>query len=224
MKREKVGLRILVIVTAVFLVLLAADRLWAGEEKGDGPTSGFYVSFTPSIVFPFSVETTSPGLTPAETRAKWGAGIGGSLGYRYSDFRVEGEIQYGRNEVKDIRFVGGGGDMSGYYDLWGATINFFYDIPTGVRFRPYVGAGLGAALFEAHDITLDGFPPTRGSNKLFTYRLMAGVSYALANSWRLLFGYRFMGIRGPDFETGGIPLYGGPLQMHAIQAGVQFYF
>src|SRR5512145_2728280 len=116
MKREKRGLRILVIMIAGFLVLLAADGPWAAEEKGDAPPSGFYLSCSPSIVFPFSVETTSPGLTPAETRTKWGAGIGGSLGYRYSDFRVEGEILYGRNDVKDIRFVGGGGDMSGYYD------------------------------------------------------------------------------------------------------------
>ncbi|MDP2853123.1 MAG: outer membrane beta-barrel protein [Smithellaceae bacterium] len=217
-------MKIFVVVMSGLLVLLTAGVLWAGQEKGDAPPTGFYLSFTPSAVYPFSVETTSPGLTPAETRSKWGVGIGGALGYRYSDFRVEAEVMYGRNDVKDIRFVGGGGDMSGYYDLWGATMNLFYDIPTGIRFRPYVGAGLGVILFEAHDITLAGFPPTNGSNKLFTYKLMAGVSYALSDAWRLLLGYRFMGMSGPDFETGGVPLHGDPIQTHAVQAGVQFYF
>jgi len=114
--------------------------------------------------------------------------------------------------------------MSGYYDLWGATMNFFYDIPTGFRFRPYVGAGLGIVHFEAHDITLAGFPPTNGRNELLTYKLMAGVSCALSDTWRLLLGYRFMGMSNPDFETGGIPLHGAPINTHAVQAGVQFYF
>ncbi|PKN18963.1 MAG: hypothetical protein CVU71_09245 [Deltaproteobacteria bacterium HGW-Deltaproteobacteria-6] len=206
------------------LILLTAGELWAGQKKGDVPSTGFYLSIIPTAQFPFSVETTSPGLSPAETRTKWGVGIGGSLGYRYSDFRVEGEVMYGRNDVKDIRFAGGGGDLSGYYDLWGATMNLFYDIPVGFRFRPYVGAGLGVVFFEAHDITLAGFPPTTGRNKLFTYKLMAGVSCSLSDAWRLLLGYRFMGMNGPDFETGGVPLQGDPVQTHAVQAGVQFYF
>jgi len=207
-----------------FLILLTAGVLWAGQEKGDVLPNGFYLSIAPSASFPFSVETTSPGLSPAETRTQWGVGMGGGLGYRYSDFRVEGEVMYGRNDVKDIRFVGGGGDMSGYYDLWGATMNLFYDLPVGSRFRPYVGAGLGVVFFEAHDITLAGFPPTHGSSKLFACKLMAGVSYTLSDAWRLLLGYRFMAMNGPDFETGGLPLHGDPVQTHAVQAGVQFYF
>ena len=88
------------------LIFLTAGVLWAGQKKGDVPLSGFYLSITPSAVCPFSVETTSPGLSPAETRTKWGVGMGGGLGYRYSDFRVEGEVMYGRNDVKDIRFAG----------------------------------------------------------------------------------------------------------------------
>ena len=217
-------MKIFVSVISALLVLWLAGTVWAGQGKDGASQSGFYVSLAPAIVLPFSVETTSPGLTPAETKTKWGVGIGGGLGYRFRDFRVEGEVTYGRSDVKDIRFVGGGGDMTGYYDLWGATINFFYDIPTGIRLRPYAGAGLGAIRFEAHDITLAGFPPTNGRNTLFAYRFMAGMSYALSDAWRLLLGYRFMGMSAPDFETGGVPLYGESLQTHALQAGVQFFF
>jgi len=217
-------LKVFLPLVSALLVLLTAGVLRADEGNGGVSQTGFYLSLTPSFIFPFSVNTTSPGLTPAETRARWGVGIGGGLGYRLHDFRVEGEVLYGRSDVKDIRFTGGGGDMTGYYDWWGATINFFYDIPTGIRFRPYVGAGLGAVLFTAHDITLVGFPPTNGKSTLFTYQLMAGVSYAVSDAWKLLLGYRFLGMSGPDFETGGIPLYGDPVRMHALQAGVQFYF
>ncbi len=131
---------------------------------------------------------------------------------------------YGRSNADQVSFAGGGGDLSGSFDMWGAAVNFFYDIPTGGPFRPYVGAGLGALRFEANDITLADFPPTCGSNTLFAYKLMAGVSYALADTWRLLLGYRFMGMGGQDYETGGIPLHGDPIQTHAVQVGVQFYF
>jgi OmpA-OmpF porin, OOP family len=220
----KRALRIFAAVASGLIFLLTAGVLWAAPGKGGAPQTGVYLFLTPTVVFPFDVDTTSPKLSPATTRTRWGVGISGGLGYRYGDFRVEGEIMYDRNDVKDIRFSGGGGNMSGYYDLWGATVNLFYDVPTGVRIRPYVGAGLGGALFTAHDITLAGFPPTQGSNRLFTYKLMAGVSYALRDSWRLLLGYRFMGLNGQDYETGGTPLHGDPIRTHAVQVGVQFHF
>jgi len=206
------------------MFLWMAGVLWADQGKGGAPQTGLYLSFTPFAMFPFTVDTSSPSLSPGQIKTQTGIGIGGGLGYRYGDFRVEGEVMYGRNDADHIRFSGGGGDLAGYFDMWGATINFFYDIPTGVRFRPYVGAGLGGVRFEAHDVTLAGFPPTHGSNTLFTYRLMAGVSYVLTDGWRLLLGYRFTGIGGQDYETGGLPLHGDSLRTHAVQMGVQYDF
>jgi opacity protein-like surface antigen len=218
-------LKIFAAVTSGIFFLSVAGILWAGDGQGTVPQTGFYLSLTPSAVCPFSVETTSPTLSPAKTDATWGVGISGGLGYRYNDFRVEGEVMYGRSDVDRISFAGGGGDLTGYYDMWGATINFFYDIPTGTKVRPYVGAGLGGTRFKANDITLaGGFPPTRGSNTLFTYKLMAGVSYAFTDAWRILLGYRFMGMGEQDYETGGVPLHGDSIHTHAIQVGVQFFF
>lgn len=217
-------MKIISAIMSALCILLMATGLWADPGKGDTPQRGFYLSLTPSAVFSFTVETHSPALSPAKTDARGGGDIAGALGYRYGNFRVEGEILYGRNNVERIRFSGGGGEMSGYYDLWGATVNFFYDIPTGARFRPYLGAGMGGVLFEAHDITLPGFPPTNGRNRLFAYKLMAGVSGALSDRWRLLLGYRLLGLGGQDYETGGIPLHGDPIRTHALQAGVQYHF
>lgn len=217
-------MKILAVVTSGLFFLLAAGVSWADQEKEGAPQKGFYLSFTPSAVHPFSVETTSPNLSPAKIKTQWGVNIDGGLGYRFGDFRVEGEVMYGRSGADHISFSGGGGDLSGYFDLWGATINFYYDLPTGTGFRPYVGAGLGGILLEAHNITLAGFPPTHGSNRLLAYKLMAGISYALTDVWRLFLGYRFTRMGGQDYETGGIPLHGDPIQTHAVQAGMQFYF
>lgn len=169
-------MKIFTVVTSTVFFLFMAGVLWADEGQGTIPQTGFYLSFSPSAVCPFSVDTTSQSLSPGTTKTKWGYGIGGGLGYRYGDFRVEGEVIYGRSDADRVSFSGGGGDVTGYYDMWGALVSFFYDIPTGTKFRPYVGAGLGGIRFKAHDITLAGFPPTYGNNTLFTYKLMAGVS------------------------------------------------
>lgn len=217
-------MKILAGVTSVVLLLFMAGVLWADEGSDIKQKDGFYVSLSPSLVFPFSVDTSSPVLSPGTTRTETGWGIAGGLGYRFGDFRVEGEFLYGRSDADNVTFSGGGGDVSGYYDMWGGTANFFYDIPTGTKFTPYVGAGLGAIRFTANDITLPGFPPTHGGNTLFTYKLMAGVSYALTDAWRVLLGYRFMGMGEQDYETGGIPLRGDAIQTHAVQVGIQFYF
>ena len=218
------ALRIVAIVTSVLLFLFMTGVSRAEEETGGTPWKGFYLFLNPMAVWPFSVDTTSPSLSPGNIKTRWGSGLGAGLGHRYGDFRVEAEIMYGRNDADRISFSGGGGDLSGYFDMWGGTVNFFYDIPTSVRLRPYVGAGLGAVRLEAHDVTLAAFPPTRGSNTLFAYKLMAGVSYALTDAWRLLLGYSFTGMGGQDYETGGVPLRGASLQIHAVQAGMQFYF
>jgi opacity protein-like surface antigen len=223
-KREERALKVFMVVASGFLFLFTTGVLWADQEKEGMPQAGLYLSLAPSALGSFTVETTSPLLSPGKISAKRGEGISAGLGYRYGDFRVEGEIMYGRNNADHVSFSGGGGDLSGYFDMWGATANLFYDIPTGVRFRPYVGAGLGGVILEAHDVALAGFPPTRGRNTLFTYQLMAGVSYALTDAWHLLLEYRFSGMGGQDYETGGVPLHGDPIQIHAVQTGVRFYF
>jgi opacity protein-like surface antigen len=217
-------LKIFMAATSGLLFLLSTGVLCADQGQEGKPQAGLYLSLTPSAMGSFTVDTTSPLLSPGKISPKWGEGIGAGLGYRYADFRIEGEIMYGRNDADRVSFSGGGGDLSGYFDMWGATANLYYDIPTGVRFRPYVGAGLGGVILEAHDVALAGFSPTRGKNTLFTYRLMAGVSYGLTDAWRLILGYRLLGMGGQDYETGGVPLNGDPILIHAVQAGVQFYF
>lgn len=210
-------------ISGMFLLLMAAP-LWGGEGSSPDRQTSPYLSLGSSVVFPFSVDTTSPVLSPAQTRTQTGWDINGGIGYRFGDFRVAAEILYGRNDADHISFSGGGGDVSGHYEIWSATANLFYDIPTGMKLRPYVGAGLGGAHFAAKDITLFGFPPAHGDNTLFTYRLMAGLSYALTDSRRVFIGYRFTDMGKQDYETGGVPLRGDAIRSHAVQVGLQFYF
>lgn len=206
----------------VFAVLhLGGTAVSSAQGRQDGPApTGYHFSFGASLVSPFSVNTTSPSLSPATTRTQPGYDIGAGLGYRFHALRIEGRILYGRFEADSIRFAEGGGALSGYFDLHGATIELLYDLPVGGRLRPYLGAGLGGVRFGAQEVMLAGFPPTTGDNTLLAQQLMAGVSFG-TDALRLLLGYRYMGMGAQEYETGGIPLRGEPLRTHAIQLRTQ---
>ncbi|MGI9182011.1 MAG: outer membrane protein [Longimicrobiaceae bacterium] len=209
----------------VFAVLhLGGTAVSSAQEWQDGPApTGYHLSFRASGVSPFSVNTTSATLSPATIRTRPGYDIGVGMGHRFHALRIEGRIMYGRFEADSIRFADGGGALSGYFDLRGATIELLYDLPVGGRLRHYVGAGLAAVGFRARDVALASFPPTIGDNTLLAQQFTAGVSYG-TDAWRLLLGYRYLGTGAQDYETGGIPLRGEPLRTHAIQVGTQFSF
>ncbi|CAN5741348.1 hypothetical protein BH23GEM7_BH23GEM7_24740 [soil metagenome] len=214
---------------ALALVVIAVLHLGgtavsSAQEWQEGPApTGYHLSFRASGVSPFSVNTTSRTLSPATIRTRPGYDIGAGMGYRFHALRIEGRIMYGRFEADSIRFAEGGGALSGYFDLRGAALELLYDLPVGGRLRLYVGAGLGGVGFRARDVTLAGFPPTTGDNTLLTHHLVAGVAYE-TDAWRLLLGYRYLGIGAQDYETGGTPLRGEPLRTHAIQLGTHFSF
>ena len=207
------------------LVILALATLsWAGQTAKDPAPSRTYFSITPALICPFSVKTTSPILSPAKTRTQWGKGISGAMGYRINHLRMEGELLYAQSNADDIRFATGGGDLSGYYKMWGGSINAYYDIPTTHKLCPYIGAGLGVTRFSAQEIALGTFPPTTGATTVLTYRIMAGVTYPLTRTLTIQAGYRLTGMGHQDYITGGTPLTGASLKIHAILVGVQYHF
>ena len=223
MRFQGPGCRIAGGVGVVLLFLGGTALCRAGEPVPEPGTDGYYVSIGSSSVAAFSLKTTSPALSPATIRTRTGYDLGAGLGYRSGNIRVEGRILYGRFDADRISFAEGGGALSGYFDLLGATVDVLHELPMGTRLRPYVGAGLGAVRFRARSVTLAGFPPTVGENNLLSYQLMGGLAYT-GPSWRVTVGYRYMGIGAQDYETGGVPLRGKSLGTNAVQLGAQFAF
>lgn len=207
-----------------FLFFALTCTTFADDRNAIESSRDTYLLIMPSFVSPFTVKTTSPGMSPGETDSEPGIGISGGIGYHYNNLRFEGEISFTRNNADKVTFTGGGGDLSGYYETWGATVNVYYDFPLNTILKPYAGAGLGGTRFSAKDITLSGFPPTNGKSNVFTYRLMTGFSVALKDSWRFVMGYAFTGMGSQDYETGGVPLHGDSIETHSVQAGLHYYF
>ena len=79
--------------------------------------------------------------------------------------------------------------------------NAFYDLHTGSRFTPYIGAGIGEGHLQ--------FPKNKGltntsdSDNVLAYQGMVGVSYtpeSMPNT-DLALGYRYLGFGKPSFNT-----------------------
>ncbi len=66
-------------------------------------------------------------------------------------------------------------------------LNAYYDIDTGTKFTPYVGAGLGMAHLKLKSD--DGF---KKSSNEFAWQLGAGVSYAATDNVSVDLGYRYV--------------------------------
>ena len=65
-------------------------------------------------------------------------------------------------------------------------LNAYYDIETGTKFTPYVGAGLGMARLK-----LKGADVSESSNE-FVWQLGLGVSYAATDNVSVDLGYRYV--------------------------------
>ena len=82
-------------------------------------------------------------------------------------------------------------------------LNAYYDIDTGTKFTPYVGAGIGMAHLKAKVDFMDGDVPGK-SKTTFAWQAGAGVSYAMTDNLALDLGYRYndYGDVTPEIEEG----------------------
>jgi opacity protein-like surface antigen len=125
-----------------------------------------------------------------------------------SNVRAEGELLYSEADRKDV--------STGKIKTFGGLVNGYYDIDTGTKFRPYVGAGIGVA-----QVKLDGGPATHGDDTGFAYQLKTGVSYAINDRLSAQVGYRYLGVN--DVNIGqGVGRVDGDYHDHAVTAGLTY--
>ena len=119
------------------------------------------------------------------------AAIGAAQELKYGKLR--GELEFGTSESSKehnnfpfkIR-----NDYVHDFDIktsfYSAMLNLYYDIDTGTKFTPYVGAGLGLS----HQKVTAG-NAKKSSNEL-AWQVGGGVSYAAAENVSVDFGYRYI--------------------------------
>lgn len=217
------------VAASVFLLgLTGACSVWAQENQG------FYVS-----AFGGVQEREKSGES-AQTYTKFDNGWHFSLagGYRYDNFRVEGEYNGFENDNRTVASeptgpLPGSGSVSGKSYM----LNAYYDIPLeNSPLRPYVGLGVGVYETKLRSLTNEGLanvPPEFGgpfifngtSDRPFAYQIKLGASYRVNPNLDLAFGYRYFRGDALLFEGTQIgDLTPSGAKLHVLEAGLRYSF
>ena len=110
----------------------------------------------------------------------WGAGFA----YGVKTGPVRTELEFNLHQDAKSRIAADDIDVKMKNDS--VMLNAYYDINTGTKFTPYVGAGLG---FSHQKVKADDI---KKSSNEFAWQLGAGVSYAATDNISVDFGYRYV--------------------------------
>jgi outer membrane protein OmpA-like peptidoglycan-associated protein len=190
--------------------------LGIGAAHADS-TKGWYVGALGGLNITEDSDITTdafPGLTPElTTNLGWGAGLLG--GYDFGPFRIQADVVYRRNGLDKLKFAGAEADLDGHVSSWAPMVSALYDIPTGTRFTPYIGAGVGAAHVKFDSDTIGGST----SKWKFAYQAIGGVNYDLNTNWALGVEYRYFAT--PSIRDNGVE---ADYHNHSVFLGVTYKF
>jgi opacity protein-like surface antigen len=204
------------------------------KERGTF-TSTVPATVAPNPVYPAIASGTELGL---ETQFKTGFDVSGHFGYRLDNgLRLEVQVAYSRNEVKNHRNLTVGGTSIDAIDASvltrgrsaGATVgtviatpgvgkvsnlaalaNVYYDFNREGTLQPYIGGGVG---IERVDVNYapSGIQVAQGKKTVFAYQAIAGLTYKISPGVELFTQYAY---RGADRAR-------VPLQLVPASFGVQ---
>ena len=207
-----------------FLVMLLSPAL---VIAADGPYISGHIgaSWLSNADFDGGV----PGIRfSSEVEFDTGIHLGAAFGYDFGAFRVEGEFGYQSHEFKETTDFELNGiprsdvDADGDYDAFIFLINGFYDIDTGTKLTPYLGAGIGFAVLDINDLFIGDadIRIVRGDNDdaVFAYQLAGGIAYEITAQIVADLSYRYVATSDPDFA--GLEDYNS----HNLMAAVRFFF
>lgn len=119
--------------------------------------------------------------------SKVGFFTAGAVGYRYDNFRFEGEIGFRRNKLR-LGFEKYGELIicPSRTDTFTIMAHAFYDIPINFCIRPYFGCGIGHAIHTARAKGIEG----KGMVTGFAWDVIMGVTYQVTDRINLDLQFR----------------------------------
>ncbi|CAG0988003.1 outer membrane protein [Geobacter sp.] len=222
------------------LIALAAVAIWgipSMSQAAPARPGGYFSGFL-GVNFPRDADVSSTDFVINEEfddRVEFDPGIaaGGTAGYDYGLFRLEGEISYRHGEIGAItdtlnneRFRSVDGDVG----TLAFMANAFFDLHNDTPITPYVGGGIGFAVLNLNDTTGINSGGDRvilydeGDDTVFAYQVGAGVEIALNPILSLDLGYRYFGTSEATFDEGPVTSTRMKLESHNALMGFRVKF
>ena len=199
---------------AAFLVFICIAQLGSSAFAQNTNQGGYISGHIGGNSRP-DAQTTIFGFGPGDLTFDPGFVLGGAIGYDFgNNVRLEGEIAYRSNDVDGV--VGGSWNFSGLSFMG----NGYYDINLNSPLKPYLGGGVGFALFRSE---IEVFGATSGDDDtLLAYQLMAGLGYDINPKATITLGYRYFATaEDPTFSVQG---FESEYSSHEFLLGARFRF
>ena len=210
---------IMVILTVAFLVssnAYATHRSWNRSTVTQDP--GYYMGLSGglNILGNSSLDST----VSLDINYDSGFAVGGIFGYDFGALRLDGEITYRDNGISLIGLPAEGNTSALSY-----MINGYFDIPTNMLIKPYLGGGIGYATVSVNDANIPGVTTVADdSASVLAYQLSAGIGIEVSHTTTLSLGYRYFLTEDPGMADTSGAAFTTEYQSHEFNIGVRFLF
>jgi OOP family OmpA-OmpF porin len=173
---------------------------------------GFYADVHGGATIPWNeTARVSSNIAPASVKAHTNYSVGwlagASAGYQWEHgwargFASEFEFTFRENHIDRIATsapITLGGDLHSYAMM----LNGYYRFLNSTPFTPYIGGGLGEASIALNNARFAGAPnlgPFSGTDAVFAYQGIAGVSFPICPHLSMAAEYRYFATLRPGFE------------------------
>lgn len=188
---------------ATKMTLVILSSLVVADALADDDT--YYATGNIGIGFLGSEDLTySDSVLTATSEADFDASFagGGTFGYYLTDnWRLEGEVMYRRNDLKDITLGGVGTSTGGDFASLSFGVSALYEFqPTdNPRLKTYVGAGLAFVQEIDIDFEIDSAETSFETDET-GLQLQAGARYDLNDRLFLDMTARYLAVSGAKLE------------------------
>jgi opacity protein-like surface antigen len=182
--------------------------------------NGPYIGGTVSYAVLSNSDVTDPAV-PGQTDIldyNQGASAALNAGFRFGQFRLEGELGYQRNGIDSFS----GTNATGELTQSTALLNAYFDMPVESKnVTPYVGIGGGSSNVKLGDFNVEGSgqPNTSSSDRVNVFHLSLGVLIPASDDLNVDLRYRYQDASDPDFDGTKFTLSG-----YQLSLGLQYNF
>ena len=206
-----------------FVALMALLAMpGAAEAAGGGSKNGVYIRAFGGIASQEESRVNGTNVGDGNLEIDLAAGLGGAIGYRWSNLRLEGFGAWRHHDVDVFEAL----QLVTVNESTGATVtinaidrfrsrvsgdtttivgmvNGIVDIDFALPVVPYVGVGLGAAYVTLRDVrgSAGGIPFTLASDSdmVLAYQALGGVAFPITDQIIVELEYRFLTMTDPEF-------------------------
>lgn len=225
----------LITVAAALTALSIPTIGTAAPARPGGYVSGFIGASITRDTDATTVDYIAP-VTTFDDRIQFdpGINIGGTGGYDFGFFRLEGELSYKHAEMKAINDRNSGAryrSIDGSLGTLAMMGNAFFDLHNDSPVTPYWGGGVGLAVLNLSDTfgtntntgTRD-FIYSEANDTVFAYQAGGGVEIALNRQLSLDVGYRYFGTSTATFDKDITRTTELKLESHNVAVGLRVKF